>query len=352
MSLAALAAVFSAPGEPVELKQRASTIPVAAVQAPPSMWVLVSAPLLVSAVHSRVRCNGLSADGASTLTREWLEGKRKEWFAENQRGGAELVEAGIVRGDHHLVDAGLRMFEWGYARQAADGGFPESHDAFHSVSLFVVDSGRALLALREKREEFPEFVSRLEKLSGQLGAAAEWLLRPEVMVRGKKGNQPYTHRKWVLAAALGEAAQLAGKPALAQAAVEFANEGIGLQTAEGINPEKGGFDVSYQMVGVLEAARYYTTLDRGAPGGLMIRVRQMLEKACRWEQRRIQPDGKIDPAGSTRIFKEASRSGKIKQVNYREVVQAFSHVAVITGDKEFAETARVLAQGQGWLGAK
>jgi hypothetical protein len=311
---------------------------------------MVEDPLLVQAVDRRTagQRNTLGPDGASTLSREWVEGKRKDWFIENQRGGGDLIEAGVVLGDRKLVDAGLREFEWGYARQAKDGGFPETGDAFHSVSVYLIDSARALLVLRAKRDRFPEFVPRMEKMIPQVGAAAEWLLKPGVLEPGKRGDQRYTHRKWILAAALGEAAELTGDQRLARAAADFAAEGIALQHEDGENPEKGGFDVSYQMVDALQGARYYATLDCRTSAALMAQVRRMLEKTCHWEMQRVMANGEIDVTGSTRMLKEPGRNGAIKHTNYKEIIQAFSYTGAITGDPVYRETAERLARSQGW----
>ena len=320
-------------------------------QPPPSMLSLIRHPLVVQAVHRRVAAQRytLAPDGASPLSREWVEGKRKDWFIENQRGGGDLIEAGVVLGNRKLVDDGLREFEWGYARQSKDGSFPETGDAFHSVSIYVLDSARALLALRDRRDYFAEFVPRLEKMIPHVEAAAEWLLQSAVLEQGKRHDQQYTHRKWILAAALGEASQLTGNPQLAKAAADFAAEGIALQHEDGENPEKGGFDVSYQMVDALNGARYYTTLNCQSQADLLARVRRMIEQTCRWEMRRILPTGEIDVTGSTRMLKESGRGGAIKHTNYKEIVQAFSYTAAITGDPAYAQTAERLARSQGWM---
>lgn len=320
-------------------------------QPPPSMLSLIREPLVVESVHRRtaVQRTGLAPDGASTLSKEWLEGKRKDWFIENQRGGGDLIEAGVVLRDRKLIDTGLREFEWGYARQSQNGSFPESLDAFHSVSIYVVDTARALIVLRDRRDDFPEFMPRVEKMIPHVGAAAAWLLQPAVLGPGKQHDQRYTHRKWILAAALGMAGQLTGNQRLASAAADFAAEGIALQQDDGENPEKGGFDVSYQMVDALNGSRYYTTLNCAASSALMARVRRMLEQTCRWEMRRILASGEIDVTGSTRMLKEPGRSGAIKHTNYKEIVEAFSYTAAITGNPEYAQTAQRLARSQGWL---
>lgn len=110
----------------------------------------------------------------------------------------------------------------------------------------------------------------------------------------------------------------------------------------------GGFDVSYQMVDALMGNLYYTTLDCPASAELMAAIRQMLEKTCRWEMKRMLPDGAIDVTGSTRMGIKRQHNGNLKSINYPEIVQAFVFTARITGNPEFLETAKRIAASQGW----
>ena len=320
-------------------------------QSAPSMLELVGDPLLVEVVHDGVarRKSDAGTDGASASSREWLEKRRKSWAIEFQRGGGSLIVAGVVRNDHELVDAGLRMFEWGFQRQdPATGGFAESQDPFHSTSVFLMEVCRALLALRDKPAEFQRELPRIEALIPHARAAAHWFLRPEVLGPGKQKDQPYTHRKWLLAFALGGAAKLSGDRELALAAEDFAREGIALQQADGRNPERGGYDVSYQMVDVLVGSYYHATLSRDASADLMVHIEGMIQKSCQWEIQRILPNDQLDVTGSTRMGKDRQHNGKLKEINYPEVIQAFSYAARICRKPEYAGVARRLARGQGW----
>ena len=318
----------------------------------PTMVALSTDPFLAEIIHARVsrRQIDVAPNGASLYTREWLEGKRKSWAIEFQRGGGSLIAAGVALNDRKLVDTGLKIFEWGFSRQdPSDGGFPESADRFHSTSIFMFEVDRALLMLNEKRAEFAEFMPRVQAMIPRARAAAHWLLRPGVLEPGKQKDQPFTHRKWILAFTLGGAAKLTGDPELARAAVEFANEGLALQQEDGRNPERGGYDVSYQMVDALEGSYFYTTLDCGASAELMARVSRMIEKTCQWEMRRMRPNGEIDDTGSTRMGIEKLPDGSFKHTNYPEVVQSFTYAARITGKPEYFEVARRLARSQGWI---
>ena len=319
----------------------------------PSVLALTSDPLLKEVIHSRTAQHRVevAADGISPSSREWLEGKRKGWAIEFQRGGGNLIMSGVVMKDHKMVDAGLRLFEWGFSRQnPSDGDFPDSGDAFHSTSVFASEVARSLLVLTEKQAEFAEVMPRVKALIPKLNAAAHWFLRPGVLEPGKQKDQLFTHRKWILAFALGGTSKLSGDAELARAAVTFAEEGLALQQEDGRNPERGGYDVSYQMVDAFQCSYYYTTLEPATSAELMARIRRMLEKTCQWEMRRLLPNGEIDVTGSTRMLIEHGHNGQLKHTNYPEVIQAFVHTALITGKPEYAEVAKRIARGQGWLG--
>ena len=210
----------------------------------PSLSVLAGDPFLKQVIDEPLGRRRLDVpeDGVAALTREWLQGKRKHWAIELQRGGGNLVTAGVVLGNHKMVDAGLRMFEWAFTRQDRhDGSFPESEDRFHSTSVFLMEVNRSLLLLKENSAGFTEFMPRVDAMIPQVAAAAHWFLRPGVLEPGKQKDQQFTHRKWILAFALGGASKLSGDRELARAAVAFAKEGIALQQEDGRNPERGGF---------------------------------------------------------------------------------------------------------------
>lgn len=281
----------------------------------------------------------IGADGAVGVNSRWEAGHAPQWFIESQRIAGDLVQAGLGRPDPALVQLAPSIMRWGFARQADDGSFPGSTDFFHSTEILVADIGRALLLLRQAgSEEHRTFVNELVP---SLERAALWMTQPAVLSAGLKHNLPYTHRHYILAAALGLTAELTSNPALAAAAATSAGQGLIRQTAEGINPEKGGFDVNYQSAGLLFASRYFPSCTDAA---VKDRLREMIRRGGRWLATRINADGELDAAGSTRVNgQEHLRSGKIKGVNYMEMVQTFAHAARITGEAEFATVARRLA---------
>ena len=128
----------------------------------------------------------------------------------------------------------------------------------------------------------------------------------------------------------------------------FAKEGISLQHADGLNPERGGFDVSYQMVDAMQGGRYLSTLHCATDAALMEEVRNMMRKTCDWEMGHQLSDGSIDVAGSTRMLKETDRSGEVKHINYKEVVESFTFTSMVTGDPKYLEAARRIVAFLKW----
>jgi hypothetical protein len=223
------------------------------------------------------------------------------------------------------------------SRVYASEGFPGTGDPFHSVSFFVEALARALLL-----DPAAATSARVDALR----RAAEWLMRPEIGERGEANNRPYTHRRWILAAALGLTARVTGDGKFMRAARAYAADGLRLQTSEGVNPEKGGADVGYQMVGVVMAAHFIAA---GPDRETQRAVVAMIERATHWQAAWIREDGTIDSTGSSRVLIETGRDGRVKAIPYHRSVEGFAYAAALTGDASFREIGERIARRRGWL---
>jgi hypothetical protein len=117
----------------------------------------------------------------------------------------------------------------------------------------ALDSRSALLL---KQARLAAYDAQVKEWTPKIRSAAHWMIKPEVATKGREKNlDPYTHRFYLRAAALGLASAVTGDTALAEAAAKYAREGLTKQQPDGTNPEKGGFDVSYQGVGDAFALR-------------------------------------------------------------------------------------------------
>ncbi len=273
------------------------------------------------------------ANGAYAANLDFEEGRSEKWYIEEQRYGAEAVEAGVDADDPASIEEAFMAFDWGFSRQSSDGGFRGTSDAFHSTSFFVEAVARSLLLLKQTGDA--RYQGRIEAYLPKLHAAALWMTTPRVAEKGRERNRPYTHRCWLVAAALGMTAELTGDRLLAEEAARSAEDGLSLQASQGYNPEKGGYDVNYNAVGLYFAEHYYTTLDCASQAPLKERIRRMLVRSLRWEATKVKLSGDIDTEGSTRVEHEINRTGKLKTAGYGPISRAFAFGAPITGDQGF-----------------
>ena len=222
---------------------------VAATAPAPSLGAMICHPLLATTLYRHQVGGDVAPDGAAGANRSGYR------YIEEQRQGAEWIVRGLATSKPDWVAQGWRILDWGVARQQPDGGFG-GDDAFHSTSFFVEALARSCLL--DKAGATPLRLDCARR-------GAEWLMQPEIEAQGAKGNAPFTHRRYVLAAALGEAAAAAGDKAAEARAALWAKEGISLQQPDGTDPERGGYDAGYQMAGVLYALRLSAGLQGCGP---------------------------------------------------------------------------------------
>ncbi|MDF5721434.1 MAG: hypothetical protein PUP91_13335 [Rhizonema sp. PD37] len=278
---------------------------------------------------------------AAGVNASWERHQAKVWYIEGQRFSEELVIGGLIKNDPKAMTAAFKMFDWGFAHQAADGSFRGTGDPFHSTSLFVAAVARSLLVIQYSPHA-RQYAAQLAHYKPLVYRAARWMISPTVWKPGIQHNQPYTHRHYLVAAALGLTGKLSGDLELVNYARKLIEDGLLLQLPNGVNPEKGGYDSSYQMVGVLYAERWVTYFPKDS---LSPQLTAMINRALSWEKTRISSLGVIRNQGNTRTAgKETGRSGKVKNVDYRSVIHGFAYWASVTNDQQWEVIARTIAQ--------
>jgi hypothetical protein len=92
-----------------------------------------------------------------------------------------------------------------------------------------------------------QYAAEMDQLRPRVLRAALWMVQPSAEVLGRKHNAPYTHRRYLVAAALGEAGVLCSNQILIDRSKNYIRDGISLQDPSGFNPEKGK-KISYPQV--------------------------------------------------------------------------------------------------------
>lgn len=283
----------------------------------------------------------MTRSAAVSLNQEWEKDRSKAWYVELQREGARWVEAGMARGDATCVDWGLRQLAWGFAQMQSDGSFT-CKDPFHSASFLVESTARSLLLLRASSEE-KALPPAARDLMPRLLICARWLASP-VHEKTLVKQRIYTHRRFLLGAALAQTASLHDDEALRRRARDLVSDGLSLQRDDGAFPEKGGHDSSYHAVALIYLQRY---LLQNPPGPWREQCDRAAQRGVRWLGSRIDETGRVDVAGNTRtgLQQETGRTGAIKQVNFPEVAQALILHAYRTHDDAAQQMAvKVLRQ--------
>ncbi|PSM47919.1 hypothetical protein C7Y66_17220 [Chroococcidiopsis sp. CCALA 051] len=285
--------------------------------------------------------NAISPSGAHSANIDWERHRTNKWYIEAQRYGEGLVIGGLVSNNPQAIQAGFKMFDWGFKQQAADGSFKGTGDPFHSTSFFVQAVAHSLLVIQQSPQA-NKYAAQVSRYKPLVRRAARWMISQDVWKQGIKRNQPYTHRRYAVAVALGLTSKLTGDAELMKYARQSLQEGLTLQRPNGINPEKGGHDSSYQMVGVVYAQRWVTYFPDDP---LTPKVKTAIEKALAWQQTRISASGEISTQGNTRTAgQETGRTGKVKAVDYNMVIRGFAYWAAVTQNSKWGAIAQKIAK--------
>jgi len=309
------------------------------------------------AIISPVRADApeVAPDGAVSANIAWEQHTASQWYIELQRLGAEDIIIGIAREDDSLIRQGILIVRWGFAHQSADGSFTGTGDPFHSAAIFVEDVADATLQLSGYRPltysaDDAFYSAVVAEFSTSLHASAMWFTTPAVASAGQASDQPFTHRRYLLGALLAEIGALTHDNSLYAAAVPYIHDGLAQQltvgtvdvpypdgsvktvSLAGVNPERGGFDVSYQCTSVMFAIHFYRYCPDAA---LRKAIRAMISPALLWVSRRISTTGVLDETGSTRAGHEINRDGTPKHVDAQEVISGLVGGYQITANRRY-----------------
>jgi len=279
----------------------------------------------------------------SPINISWNQTHTGKWYIEQQRYGGDAVCAGVAKQDPATIERGLKILHWGLEQQQPDGSF-NCPDTFHSTSFFVEAAAHTCLLLKASPYA-DQYASTIEWMKPKILKAARWMIQPAVEEEGKRSNAPYAHRRFLVAAALGEAGVLCDDSTLIEKSKGYIQDGVAMQDPTGYNPERGGYDSSYHAVGLFYAERYY---DAVADSDTKTELRKMLDKGYTWLASRILSDGTINPEGNTRTgaSQEKSRTGVVKGMNYGYTYKGFYRWSLISGDSKYQQLAEQVFKGE------
>jgi hypothetical protein len=273
---------------------------------------------------------GVAADGAAGMNILWERHARSGWVIEVQDHADEAIIGGLAHHRSRVWKAGLREYDWGFAHQARDGSFLGTADSFHSTSFFVAAVAHTILVLRAShrvRASVPAWViAHVNRYLPKLHAAAAWMARADVWRAGMAIDAPFTHRRYLVADAVGLTGLLTHDKELMRRADQALALSLAAQRRDGVNPELGGFDSSYQAVGLMFAQRYLAWLPKDR---LAHRLLGAIRRGLAWERARVLSSGEVSASGNTRTAgQERIFNGSIKTVSTGIVARVFAWWAI------------------------
>jgi len=266
-----------------------------------------------------------------------LHQQHGRWYeAGMQRGGCWMLIGAIVAGDESRADAAWKSIETTFAHQVEDGGFlsnpkpdsthpPTLPERVETAFFYLQELGHAILVLESSPME-GHFHNRIIALKPRMRRACDFIQRGFDGIIVKAGHT--ANRMLIAAKAFGLCGLILQDEQLQKSSRRLVEAALARRDDEGVFVENGGRDSSYNAVCVLmgQVLAFYVP-DPKLEGAL---IRTMI-----WQRTRIKPTGEVAVAGNTRtgVGKEVFM-GQPKNVNYTEVVLAFTYFGMLHDDAE------------------
>lgn len=299
-------------------------------------------------------------DGVAGATRDFLACKTDQWSMGDQIFTVDPIAVGNADNDRSLVARGVEGLDWGVRQdlgrdgvytltRSCDGKTVADFGGTHHTTQWLTALGEAVYQLRaspfaaDYSARSSVYVSRMQTIARRLVQRDNWRTWVHRWLHDEQGHL-FTHKTYMMAAALGLTASLTADRVEASrwaaAAEHIARRGMSEQHADGVNPERGGYDVAYQSYGAWLAELYYTTL---APGTFRDALANNIDHALEWESSRVDDGtGQIRIADSTRICRPVDDSLPFEAA---DTVRAFLTWSVLRARPELVQRAVLIDHG-------
>ncbi|MEM6347781.1 MAG: hypothetical protein AAF927_28085 [Bacteroidota bacterium] len=269
-----------------------------------------------------------------------------------QMGLAPFADYVMDVEDTALLDQLMTAIEYSFAHQLPAGNFellipddlqdlpaPTEGDMASGVAFFSSALGSALLSMQEsdwfQADETAK--ARLDKLKPAIQALLDYLKQQEAVLFAYDAEAP--NRLLFDAMAFYSLGRYLDDEPARKMGLEYAKAALAERHPQGYFLEKGGWDTSYQGVGLENGFRLLAFLLPDEP--FREELFASLSCATNWQASRILSMGEISLAGNQRVFPGGEAFlGNEKQIAYKSTVVAFFYLHHFTGDdayRRFAE---------------
>ena len=276
-----------------------------------------------------------------------------------QRKPLANVVKNIVRGEVNAAELNLNALRVGLTHQAERGRIKGTSNVWTanldakkredaiSTSFCFSEAAFALLALRDSTDpSFANLQSQTSSLTDQMHLTLNYLCKDTVLDY-IKSDSDHTNRGFFHAKTYLLCGMLLENPEATQIGEALLAIGLAKQREDGVFPEGGGHDSSYQAVSLLKLAEIYMITQRDDILGAF-------RRGLAWELGRITANGDVSDEGNTRCAKSPDTSSGIvrgfnklirehkpaKGMNYMEIARALTLCAIIFEDPTIQDVAQ------------
>jgi hypothetical protein len=306
----------------------------------PSVLEIIKDPLAMTVLSDMVSPGTIAANGASGSNIDYERGEPDSRFdVADQRHCWQAIARGVAEDNTYYIERGFKAMDYAFAYQETAGNFGES-GWFETMGF--LESVLRSHALMEDSKYGDASLPELEKNLDGMEAGVEWLA--ETMDEEFSDHWEQAPDYLNVVAGTAVTFQLmglrAGNDDWSQMAREFVELSLSNQWENGVFPEAGGYDSSYQAVTLWHLMIY---LLYSGDVEVNTQIRQALELGWEWELSRIAPDGEVITDGNTRTGPEGEIwRGERKQVNYPEVMMSLIYWSYVSGDEEILDLAETV----------
>lgn len=256
----------------------------------------------------------------------------------SQRSCLDIIQKGIAIQDESLIDLGAKMIEYGFSNMNTDGSFSnEGGTTIKTVganAFFLQAVGHSYLIL--EKSKYKKYLFRLNELKPKIQLALSFLENNKDELYRQDSHA--ANRLAFDAGAFKLNGILLKDYHLQFIGNEFINKYMETQGEDGVFFENGGYDSSYQMVGIRVAFPLFLYSPSWVTDKSLESLISALKKGIEWEKTRILENGKLNFEGNSRVNPE--ECALIKPINqckpgsYKSVVKSFYYDSYINLDSE------------------
>lgn len=268
------------------------------------------------------------------------------------------IVKGLLDRDPSRIDMGIRAMEYAFTYQNLDGSFPivvppqfpgtkaYPQDYADAVSFLFSELGRSMLLLDDNAwfqtaAETAALRPRVAALRPAIELALDWLLTQQGLMMLADWDLP-NHLAYN-ADGLYFVGQLLDRADAIDAGHAFVDPVLANQWGNGVLPENGGYDSSYQSVTLYRLLLLFLRVDP-ADGEFRQALWTAIDRGIAWELTRILPTGEVDTTGNSRVHPGGDKIlGVEKNVAYVNTVMALTFYGILARRPSIVTTANRVA---------